>query len=464
MPLLTLEPGNGMPLVAQIVTRLRARIDDRTLRPGTRVPAIRRFAEAHSVSRFTVVEAYDRLVALGYLESRRGSGFYVAPRALELPGECPARLDRAGDAVWLVREMLCHDPQTLKPSAAWLPRHWLDEEGIQRGLRALARKPGRHLTDYGEPLGYSPLRAQLQLKLADLGIAAQTSQIVLTHGANQALDLVIRYLLRPGDAVLVDDPGYYILFGDLKLHGVQLVGVPRGVSGPDVQALEKLAAEYKPRAFFLQSVLHNPTGTGLSAHAAFRVLQLAREHDFIVVEDDAYGDFHPGPAQRLAAMDQLERVIYIGSFSKTLSSSLRVGFLAGRPDLAHDLADIKMLSSISTCELTERLVYQMLTEGHYRKYLERVQARLREACARTLRNLERCGMEIYAEPASGVFLWVRSRQRDDAAEITRLAASEKIILAPGNVFRPHLEPSPWLRLNVAQCEDPRLFRFFSRLR
>jgi DNA-binding transcriptional MocR family regulator len=202
----------------------------------------------------------------------------------------------------------------------------MDEMGIRQSLSALARKNGTHLLEYGNPLGYLPLREQFAQMLSELGIAARASQIVLTQGTSQALDLIIRHFVKPGDAVLVDDPGYYNLFGNLRLHGARLVGVPRNPDGPDLAALEQLASEQKPRIYFTQSVMQNPTGTDMSPHVSFRVLQLAERFDFLVVEDDIFCDLQIRKTPRLAALDQLNRVIYARSFSKTLSGSLRVGF------------------------------------------------------------------------------------------------------------------------------------------
>lgn len=458
--LLSLNSESPTPLVDQIVSNIRNQIDDRLLRPGMRLPPIRGFAERNEVSRFTVVEAYDRLVALGYLQSRRGSGFYVAvrqsaPHIEQRSGEVMRAFDNAG----VLHQSLDDTSARLKVGVGWLPPEWLDEEGVRRNIRTLARRSDTKVTSYGPPLGYRPLRDQVQTKLGELGIGARPSQIVLTHGATQALDIVARYLLKAGDCVFVDDPGYWNLFANLRLYGVNLVGVPRTMEGPDPDALEALLAEHRPKAFFTHSVLHNPTSSNLSPANAFRVLQLADKHDFLIVEDDAYGDFHPGPATRLAQLDQLRRVIYIGSFSKTLSASLRVGFLACDPDLAASLTDVKIVSCVSTSEFSERLVYLMLTEGHYRKFMDRVHGRLAEATDQTLRLLERSGLSIYAEPKGGMFVWAEAPGIQDSARLASVAAEAGIMLAPGNIFRPQMQPSPWLRFNVAYSLDPRLERF-----
>jgi DNA-binding transcriptional MocR family regulator len=164
--------------------------------------------------------------------------------------------------------------------------------------------------------------------LASLGITAHPGQILLTQGTSQALEFVIRYLLKPGDAALVDDPGYYNMFGNLRLQGVTMLAVPRNPDGPDIAVLEQLALAHQPKVYFTQSVMQNPTGTDISPHVAFKVLQAAEWHDFTVVEDDIFCDLQVKTTPRLATLDQLKRVIYARSFSKTLSGSLRVGFLA----------------------------------------------------------------------------------------------------------------------------------------
>jgi DNA-binding transcriptional MocR family regulator len=361
----------------------------------------------------------------------------------------------------MMRQGLDDRPGLIKASAGWLPSDWLDGEGLRRHLRTLSRRPDVRLTSYGTAQGYLPLRQQLQVKLAEFGIGAAPHQIVLTEGATRALDILARHLVKPGDTVLVDDPGYFNFFGNLRLQGATLVGVPRNTDGPDVAQLEALLAHHKPKVFFTHSVLHNPTGANLSPGVAFRILQLAEKHDFLVIEDDTYADFHPHSTTRLANLDQLNRVIFVGSFSKTLSGSLRVGYLAARPDLAAELNDVKTLTALCSSEFNEQLVYQMLTDGHYRKYLDRLQGRLAQASDACLRMLERVGLEVYLEPKGGLFIWARPPGFEDVAEIASRAAEQDIMLAPGKVFRPQMQPSPWMRFNVAFATQPRVERFLS---
>ena len=461
---LSLNSRSGLPLVDQIVSGVRRLIDDRLLRPGMRLPPIRRFAETHAVSRFTVVESYDRLVALGYLQSRRGAGFFVTARVeASATAVVTAESEHAFDHTGVLYENLDDTNGHIKVGVGWLPPDWLDEEGVLRNIRALARQRDTRVVAYGTPRGFRPLREHLQTRLEEIGIRATPDQIVLTHGATQALDIVARHLLKAGDCVLVDDPGYWNLFASLRLLGVNLIGVPRTPEGPDTAELEALLAEHRPKAFFTHSVLHNPTACDVTAGNAFRILQLADRYDTVIVEDDAYADLHPGAATRLAQLDQLRRVVYIGSFSKTLSANLRVGFLACQPDLAAKLTDIKMISAISSTEFAERLVHRMLIEGHYRKFMERTHRRLADATAGTIRLLERSGMRVYAEPKGGMFIWAEAPGISDSAHLAEDAVRSGIMLAPGNLFRPQPQASSWLRFNVAYALDPLLEPQLERL-
>ncbi len=454
--------GSPLTLVEQIVGWYAARIDERVLRPGTRMPSIRGFSDKHGVSRFTVVEAYDRLIARGYLESRRGAGFFVRDRQ---PGAALAGARAWADApsaqidvVWLLRNMFKRLPPRDMPGGGVLPPDWLDEGLVSQSLRALGRGSGAAYLDYGHPQGYLPLRQQLQQRLAELEVITPVEQILTTNGATQALDLIGQRLLAPGDTVLVDEPSWFLLFGRYSQLGARLVGVPRRTDGPDLERLRALAAEHRPKLLVTSSVLHNPTSTGISSANAFQLLRLADEFDFRVVEDDVYSDLHPGPAVspciRLAALDQLRRVIYVGSFSKTLAANLRVGFLACAPELARELTDLKMLSGLTSAEMGERVVCRVLSEGHYRRHLQRLRARLARARDPAIRALERLGLKVFASPPVGMFLWADAGI--DTNPVAQSMLDRGYLMAPGSLFLPDQRPSTWLRFNIACANQPRM--------
>ena len=464
MTIVDLDFSGATLLTEQIVLSIKQQIDTGMIRAGARMPSIRKFADGHGVSRFTVVQAYDRLIAMGYLLSRPGSGFYVAQRSPdESAPDSTYQPDSAIDVVWILKKSLEDRSSKTMPGAWWLPGSWMEDSGIRKSLRTISQKKGEFLSAYGTAGGYLPLRTLLQHKLSSIGITADTSQIILTSGVTHAMDLVTRHLVRAGDAVLVDDPGYFILFGGLKSFGAKVVGVPWNADGPDTHALEALIIEHRPRVFFTNTILHNPTGASISQPVAYRILQLAEKYDLILVEDDIYGDFHPMPVTRLATLDQLNRVIYVSSFSKSVSASLRVGYFACSPQMAGRLCDVKLLTNLTTSEINEQVMYQLLVDGHYRKHLEKLRRKLLLARQDTIDKLERLGFALHCNPEGGMFVWASPGAHVDSAQIAIEAAKNGIMMAPGNMFRPYQEAAPFFRFNVAHCENNATFEFLERI-
>ena len=343
-----IDPADKRSLVEQIVDDVRRHVDERRLRPGTRLPSIRQFADAHGVSRFTAVEAYDRLVAQGWLVSRANAGFFVKRRAGDVatPGEGGAP-DLRFDARWYLKQIFESRNLPVKAGCGWLPHDWLFEEGVRRSLRQLATD-GAELGGYGSPHGHMALRALIAETLAEQQIAASADHVLLTQGSSQALDLAVRRLVKAGDAVLVDEPGYPNLMFMLRYLGARLVGVPRTPQGYDTAALEALIVEHKPSVFFTQPRLQSPTGSVAPIAQLYRVLQLAEAHGLTLVENDLYADMDPLARPSLASLDQLRRVIHIGSYSKTISPNIRVGFVAAEPGLLDELTQLKMVSGLTS--------------------------------------------------------------------------------------------------------------------
>jgi DNA-binding transcriptional MocR family regulator len=461
-PVLTLDPSSPTPLTLQIVAGVTIEVDEKRWRAGFRVPSIRAFAEAHDVSTFTVVEAYDRLVAQGVLLARRGAGFFVADRSQTPPRKVAERLDEQITNGWLVRNFLASSEGTIHAGAGWLPETWFDSEGVARALRQLALH-AEGLLGYGQARGYEPLREQIVRKLGDYEIEADLAGVMTTLGANQALDLVVRQFTQPGDTVMVDEPCYSDLLVALRRRDVASIGIPMTASGPSVAAIDAALQAHRPRIYFTNSRLHNPTGASYSSATAFKVLKLAEQHDCMIVEDDVSADLVQGSHVTLASMDQLKRVIYIGSFSKTIGAGLRVGFVTAAPDVIEELLYQKLVSGMSTPTVTERLVSTILSEGHFRKQTEQLRDRLGRAQEKTCRRLEAIGFENFCEPRAGMFLWARPAGIEfDSAQLAGHALENRILLAPGHLFYAGHAKTGWLRFNVAHCNFDRLFSFLAQ--
>jgi len=442
-----LDRDNGVPLTEQIVTGVTAWIRSRVAHPGAKLPSIRQFAADFGVSRFPVIEAYDRLVSLGYLDSRHGSGFYVSERQRSMT-DCEGTSDprRAEEESVHILQQFNHPGETLKLGSGFIPEGWRDMDSLGQAIRHVSRVDAASMIDYATQLGNPTLR--------------EHPQILITNGASQALDLLMRYILKAGDTMFVEDPGYYNLYGLLKLHGVNLVGIPRTRSGPDLDVLQAQLRQHRPKLFFVNTVFHNPTGTTVAPQVAFRLLQLAREHGFRIIEDDIYADFQTDLTDRLATLDQLEHVIYVGGLSKTLSSSLRIGYVVARHAVIKDLTDIKMLTSIGGSRFAEAVAVALLERGAYRKYLERLRRRMRDALGSTVQALEESGWEVFETPLGGKFVWARVPHIVDSTRLVECGTPLGVTVAPGRYFRPNAEVSPWIRINAAYASDPRARAFF----
>jgi DNA-binding transcriptional MocR family regulator len=460
-------------LTEQLTRRFAERIGQRLLAPGARLPSVRECARRHAVSPYTVVAAYDQLLAQGLVEARRQRGFFV--RGSDTRASAGARPAAAAEppmrpmpnsATALIRGMFQAPGGRPMPGLGTLPAEWLDAPMLAAAMRRATTGQRVEATalQYGDPAGERRLREALAVKLADFGIVATPAQIATTIGATQALDVVTRTLLRAGDSVLVDEPGWSVEYARLAALGMRVLPVPRGESGPDVAAMRRLIeaqqAAARPRLYVTVSVLHNPTGASLSLQTAHRVLQLAAEFGLHIVEDDTYAHLAPAHAPRLAALDALERTIYVSGFSKILTPNWRIGFLAAPAALVDRLVDTKLLTTLTTPSSGELALAHCLEQGWLRRHAERVRERLAGARERTTRLAEAHGCR-FATPPRGLFGWV-----DAGVDTERLAHAllDNWLIAPGTLFHAQPRPTTLMRINFATSQDARFWKALAAAR
>ncbi len=442
-------------VINSILMQLRAG----SLRPGQRLPSIRDEAQRLGIGKNTVVEAYLRLVSQGILQARPGSGYYVVRTPAPVVHEQGIPLAAATDRVALLSEQLDrHLP--IRPGDGRPPTEWLETSELHRYL---SYQRFQAADSYNSSWGYAPLRNRLCGALAERGIACQEHQLLMTHGANHAMDLIIRCYLSAGDSVLVDDPGYYPLLAKLALAGVNIVGVRRGHDGPDIADLEEKAGRTGARLFFTQSLAHNPTGGSITIGNAYAVLRAATAFDLLVIEDDPFADILPYAAPRLAALDQLDRVIYIGTFSKTLAGSLRCGYIAAAPKLASELNELKVITAVSTSAHDERLIFQLVEHGHYLKHLRRLRSRASKATAESVKALEDIGFDVRRPIGGGFYLWIDLPDHLQEADLVREATERGIFIALASNFSTSDGVSSGMRVNVAYGSDPAFISWLNEI-
>ncbi|MDN3919597.1 PLP-dependent aminotransferase family protein [Roseateles violae] len=466
-----LSRASSEPLAQQLARRFAERIAQRLILPGTRLPSVRECARHHGVSPYTVVAAYDQLLAQGLLEARKQRGFFV--RELAQPARRPvpaassappaALASRPVDATALIRGMFQADARSA-PGLGTLPADWLDLPMLQSAMRKVLTQsegPDQLAQHYGEPGGDARLREALARRLADLGVAAAPEQLVTTVGATHALDLITRSLLQPGDAVLVDDPGWAIEYARLSQAGMRLLPVPRAADGPDLAVMQSLIEQHRPRMYVTVSVLHNPTGNSLTLAQAHQILRLAEAADLTIVEDDTYAFMAPNHAPRLSALDGLRRTVYVSGFSKIMTPAWRVGYLAASADRVQKLTDLKLLSTLTTSPLTERAVALCLEQGQLRRHAERVLGRLDAARQRVVRLCHEAGCR-FVTPPQGLFGWI-----DVGLDTERLAQrllDAGWLTAPGLLFSATRQAGSLMRINFATSQDARFWALLQRLR
>lgn len=459
----SLDRDSPTPLADQIEQRLRALVASAQLPPGARLNSIRQLATRLGVSPNTVVIAYDRLVAAGAIESRGTAGFFVADGpANAMPDATVVEAGEEQEAVWLAQQANDQRAGVLLASSGALPATWLEDAipaaAVQRGVaRAHAGMASRC-----PPQGLPELRERIALMLRGLGLPVDASRVLTTYGGTHAIDLICRTLLRPGDAVAVETPGYFLLFDRLRQAGVTIVPVPRRPDGIDLDALDAACTRHRPRLLFIQSVLHNPTGWGSTAANLHRVLLIAQRHDLLIAEDDVQGHFHPGTPHaptRLAQLSGLDRVIYYSSFCKAMSPALRSGYLAAEPALLKALMREKIVSVLTSSALAEYVLLEVLAAGRWRKHLDRLHQRLAVARAAATQQLRQAGVLLEHPGEGGLFLWGALPAGVDVDALVKDAFRHGILLVRGATFAADGARDPHIRFNAAFSQQPRLAQY-----
>jgi DNA-binding transcriptional MocR family regulator len=455
--------GKAVTLSEATAARLRDQIVSGALSRGSRLASIRKAAVEFGVSKNTIVEAYDRLVAAGLIAARKGSGFVVIHAGEQDEGARPRHVMEAVDIASLLSAQLERNFR-IGVGDGRPPPAWTEQSEIKRHLGSYGGSLPTAGDAYGSALGFLPLRKQLSRQLARQQVQCSEDNILLTFGANHALDLIIRSMLSAGDTVLVDDPGYYPLFAKLKLAQVRMVGVRRTPDGPDVEDFTaKLAAE-RPKLFFTQSICQNPTGSSIILPVAHAILAAAGRANVTIVEDEPFADIATSSLIRLATLDQLNIVVSVGTFSKTLSASLRSGFIAARKDRIAELCELKMLTTVNSSGHVERLLHRLLEDGHYDRHLKRLAQRVDGASAKVMARLTLAGCTMFSNTAGGYYRYILLPQCRNDIEVAREGAKEGIFIAPGSVFCVDKQNplSQAIRINVAHADDQVFYDFLLR--
>lgn len=444
--------------IEDVIHFIQDQINNKSLMQGSRLLSVRQLALKMNYSVSTVIEAYARLVAEGIIEARKGSGYFVCTRSKPIPAIVPIiAYEREVDPLWISRQSLIAKDDVIKAGCGWLPTDWMPEHCIRKALKTVAKSPIDTLIDYPVPHGHLGLRQCIARKNENYDLNLDSSQILITDSATQSIDLIFRMSLKAGDVILIDDPCYFNFLALIKVHHLQAIAIPFTENGPDLEHFQK-ALLHQPKLYITNSGIHNPTGASLSLQTAYQVAKLAEQANLLIVEDDIFSEFEFTPAPRYSALMGLNNVIQIGSFSKTLSASIRCGYIATDPQKIEQLIDLKIATNFSSGNLNAEIIYQALTDGAYRKHIQYLRQRLMISMNETIKRLRELDIEIKIIPKAGLFLWCQLPEDVDAAELSKICLEQGVILAPGQAFSQIISAKRYLRFNVAQSSQPTVYQ------
>ena len=351
-----------------------------------------------------------------------------------------------------------------------------DVEGIKMATDAvLSNNPGAVL-QYGATEGWGPLREQISRFMAGKGASVAPEGLIVTTGSQQALDLIGKTMISPGDKVIVEAPTFLATIQCFRLYGAHLIGAPIDANGVDVDRLEQLIAEHKPKLVYLIPTFGNPSGATLSLERRLRVLELAARTRTLVVEDDPYGElyFDRAPPPSLLALSaqvsgSREYLVHCGSLSKILSPGLRVGWMIAPPELLARATMCKQFSDAHTSNLTQAIGAHYLTLGRLDAALGVVRSTYAQRARVMAASLQRTlGSAIaFDAPQGGMFFWARLTGADggpaNAAEFAKRAIDRLVAFVPGAPFYAHDADLAALRLSFATADVAKIEEGVARL-
>lgn len=454
--------SSGRPLFLDIAQALSEAIRCFRLGPGQRLPSSRDLSRQLGVHRNTVLAAYRELLSEGWLEARPGSGTFVSR---DLPGDVPSTALYSQGGPRMTRESgFDLDDATLLSPSNELPPGATALYGGLPDLRLVpwpqlarayrrALRPSTSALSYGDPRGHLALRRQLAIYLAhSRGLDIGEEDILITRGSQMALALTARVLLKPGDVVAVESFGYRPAWEALRRAGARLEPIPVDRRGLDTNALGDLCKQTRIRAVYVTPHHQYPTTVTLSPERRLKLLDLAREHRFAILEDDYDHEFHyqGQPRLPLAAMDSFGVVVYVGTLSKVLAPGLRVGYLVARPDLLERVCRERFYIDRQGDQATERSIAELIEDGELVRHLRRtrrIYLERRDHCVTALGELFGRRL-LFQVPEGGMSLWIRARNTNVEGWLN--ASSRRgIHFQTGGQFAWSPSTIPFLRLGYA---------------
>jgi DNA-binding transcriptional MocR family regulator len=458
-------------LYEAVADSISGMISSGTLRPGERVPSVRRLSTQKRVSVSTVLRAYEMLEVRGLIEARPNAGFYVrhrAPAADEPSISRPPVAPRLVGISALVQDVLdARKPGVVSFGAACPSHELMPTQKLRRSLSTVARRKPTALTEYVLPPGNEELRRQIARRALDFGCAFNAKDVIITHGAMEALNLCIRAVAKPGDTIALESPTYFGLLQICETLGIKALEIPTHPrEGISLEALEFALERSNLAAIVVMANAQNPLGFTMSDENKKRLVRMAEKYGVPLIEDDVYGDIYYGEQRPFPAksFDRSGNVMLCSSFTKTVAPGFRLGWVV--PGRWHaQVQMLKFINSVGSAEALQMTIADFLANGGYERQLRSLRKAFREQVTQVSAAVSAhfpAGTRI-TRPAGGFILWVELPDGVDSVELFRQAMKNNISLGPGVLFSASDRYRNCIRMGCAEPWSPRIEQAIVRL-
>lgn len=467
-PDLRIESDSEIPVYRQIADGIRDAVAAGRVQTGKRLPPTRDLARHLGINRNTVVAAYDLLVEQGFARSHTGRGTFLV--ASPTPSAAPQRVangdtwftgfsravEGPGVAGLLAAYRVAIATEGISFSGSYPASDLMPVDSFRRAMSRVLKEKGPEILSYGPPAGYAPLREAIAAGMRREGSPATADDVLVTNGSQQAIELVFRTFLDPGDPVAIEEPTYTGALSALASLGARLVSVPVDEHGIRTDLLAMALDRHRPRVLYVQPNFQNPTTRVLSLDRRRELLDLAARYSCTVVEDEWAGDlrFEGENLPSLHALDGGRRVVHLSTFSKKLLPGLRVGWATAPAPVLERLLVLKQIEDHGTSLLVQAALHAFLEDGGLEEHLDRVRVAYRERREAMLEALDAYAPDAvrWTRPEGGLFLWVTLPETVDGGDIFAAARERGVLFSRGELFHPDGGGRNTMRLTFSSAE------------
>ncbi len=484
MVLLNISQQSRSPVYRQIIDGIISMIDQGSLEPETILPSSRNMAKSLGINRSTVFRAYQELLALGYIESTPGSYTKIRDRIRIIdkyedkkPGSLSWESRSNEPSRDVYSAYLSMSPE--KPfnndiegfidlSPLDLDKRLFPVDEFRKSMNTVMVNKGEEILRYGERAGYEPLRESIARRMQLHGISVDKDEILITNGAQQAIDFILRVYTKPGSSIAIEAPTYANVIPLMKYFQVNIISIPMKNDGMDLNILEKKLREDRPSFVYTIPNFQNPTGITTSQVHREKLLSLCEKYETPLIEDGFEEEmkYSGKSVLPIKSMDHGRYVLYLGTFSKVLFPGVRVGWIAAERECIDRMTALKRYTDLSSSNVVQAALDNFCRKGHYDLHIKRMHRVFRKRMQTALRALDNYMPEgiKWTKPDGGYTIWITLKKAlKDSNLLFDVLKKNKVGVSPGNFYFHGSNPGKYFRICIASIGEPDIEEGIHRL-